>query len=155
MTYNIDLQITVENCYTPSRTKLEQWVTETLLPYKKEAEICIRLVNETESAFLNETYRKKTGPTNILSFPSEIPDDLPLKQSFLGDLVICPSVLENEAQQQNKSLEAHWAHIVIHGLLHLLGYDHVEEKPAEVMEGLEIQILKILGYPNPYEQQGE
>lgn len=151
MTYNIDLQITVENCYIPSRIKLEQWVTETLLPYKKEAEVCIRVVDETESAFLNETYRKKTGPTNILSFPSEIPDDIPLKQSFLGDLVICAAVLENEAQQQNKSLEAHWAHIVIHGLLHLLGYDHVEEKQAEVMEGLEIQVLKILGYPNPYE----
>ena len=98
---------------------------------------------------LNREWRGKDKPTNVLSFPFEAPPgvDIPL----LGDIIICAAVVEHEASEQGKALEAHWAHMVIHGTLHLLGYDHIEEGEAEEMEGLEIRLLAGLGYANPYE----
>ncbi len=114
-----------------------------------EAELSIRIVDEAESADLNHTYRHKSGPTNVLSFPCEVPDGVPL--DLLGDLVICAPVVAREAQAQGKASEAHWAHMVIHGVLHLRGYDHIDTAEAERMEALEIDILSRLGYPNPYE----
>ena len=113
------------------------------------AELSIRIVDEAESADLNHTYRHKSGPTNVLSFPCEVPDGVPL--DLLGDLVICAPVVAREAQAQGKASEAHWAHMVIHGVLHLRGYDHIDTAEAERMEALEIDILSRLGYPNPYE----
>ena len=106
-----------------------------------------RLVPTTN---FNQTYRNKSGPTNVLSFPCELPEGVP--NDWLGDLVICSAVVEREALEQGKSPAAHWAHMVVHGLLHLQGYDHVEESEAEVMEAKEIAILERLGYPNPYEE---
>ena len=115
------------------------------------AEVAIRIVDEAESAELNQTYRHKPGPTNVLSFPFQVPPGVP--SEYLGDLVICAGVVESEAAAQHKSPEAHWAHMVIHGMLHLRGYDHIDQREAEVMEAEEIAILGRLGFANPYEEE--
>ena len=109
----------------------------------------IRIVDEDESAQLNETYRHKVGATNVLSFPFEVPEGIEL--NLLGDLVVCAPVLAREAQEQNKPLMAHWAHIIIHGTLHLLGYDHIDDSDAREMEEKEIALLKTLSISNPYD----
>jgi probable rRNA maturation factor len=132
----------------PSAYYLQRWID--LVLKNKNKELTIRIVNEKESAELNSSYRHKAGSTNILSFPFDAPKNIQVP--CLGDLVICAPVLAKEAKQQHKVLLAHWAHIVIHGVLHLLGYDHIEESEAVVMEKLEIKLLKQLGYQNPYEQ---
>jgi probable rRNA maturation factor len=116
-----------------------------------EAELAIRIVDEAESATLNQTYRQKTGPTNVLGFPFEVPAGIP--NALLGDLVICAPVVEREAREQGKPPDAHWAHMVIHGVLHLRGYDHLDEAEAKRMEALEVEILARLEYPNPYETE--
>lgn len=116
---------------------------------REEAEIVIRVVDEEESADLNAQYRHKAGPTNVLSFPFEAPPGV--TSPILGDLVICAPVVEREAREQNKTLLAHWAHMVVHGLLHLQGYDHIVEDEALKMEAEEIAILSGLGFPDPYE----
>jgi len=108
---------------------------------------------EGESRELNHTYRGKDKPTNVLSFPFEAPPGIELP--LLGDLIICRQVVEQEAQEQEKTLEAHWAHMVIHGSLHLLGYDHIEDDEAEEMESLETEIMLALGYPDPYISEKE
>ncbi len=114
-----------------------------------DLELSIRVVDEREGAELNWMYRQKEGPTNVLSFSCDVPEGVPCR--LLGDLVICAPVVEREALEQGKPQEAHWAHLVIHGVLHLRGFDHVEEAEAEEMEAIEIKILQDLGYPNPYE----
>ncbi len=114
----------------------------------KEVEMTIRVVDEYESSQLNEKWRQRKGATNVLSFPFEPPPNIIIP--LLGDLVICAPLVIKEAQIQNKLLNAHWSHLVVHGTLHLFGYDHISKKPAQVMEDLEIQILSKLGYPNPY-----
>jgi len=111
--------------------------------------LSIRLVDEAESQQLNANYRNKDYPTNVLSFPCDLPPDVDL--NLLGDLVICVQVVEREAIEQQKSIQAHWAHMVVHGCLHLLGYDHINEAEAEDMESLETAILTELGFPAPYE----
>ena len=108
----------------------------------------MRLVDEAESHELNLTYRGKDKPTNVLSFPFEAPPGIELP--LLGDLIICRQVVEQEAKEQDKPLEAHWAHMVIHGSLHLLGYDHIIDEEAEEMDGLESEIMLALGYEDPY-----
>jgi probable rRNA maturation factor len=117
---------------------------------KPHAEVVIRIVDREESAALNSTYRGKTGPTNVLSFPFVVPEGVP--NDLLGDLVICAPVVEREAAEQGKPVEAHWAHMVVHGMLHLQGYDHIEEAEAEIMENREIAILRGLGMENPYRE---
>jgi probable rRNA maturation factor len=131
----------------PAEIEFEQWV-ETALRGMPAAILTIRIVDEAESAELNRQYRHKTGPTNVLSFPAEVPEavDLPL----LGDLVICAPLVASEAAEQGKPVMAHWAHLVIHGTLHLLGFDHIEAAEAEEMESLEVRLLRQLGLPNPY-----
>jgi probable rRNA maturation factor len=145
----IDIQRIFESPNQPTDTQLELWGNTALVKLEDDLELTIRIVDETESAQLNETYRHKQGATNILSFPFEVPDEVEL--NLLGDLVICASVLEREAIEQNKPLHHHWAHIVIHGVLHLLGYDHIDETDAEEMEAKEIELLQTLSIPNPYE----
>ena len=115
----------------------------------ESAEVSVRLVDSEEMAVLNETYRGKKGATNVLSFPADLPSDLPLP--LLGDIVICAPIVRDEAAQQGKSQNAHWAHMTVHGTLHLLGYDHMEEQEAEHMEALESTILNELKYACPYE----
>ncbi len=105
-------------------------------------------MDESEGRELNQQYRGKDYATNVLSFPFEAPPGVDL--GLLGDLVICAGVVEREAREQNKSREAHWAHLVIHGMLHLQGYDHQEPDEAETMENLEVHLLAELGFPDPY-----
>ena len=114
----------------------------------RDAELSIRLVDAAESQALNARYRQRNTPTNVLSFPADIPDyvELPL----LGDIVICAPVVAREAREQHKTQEAHWAHMLVHGTLHLLGYDHANDTDAAIMEDLETKILKQLHYPPPY-----
>jgi probable rRNA maturation factor len=133
----------------PDESSFKQWL-QPVLNRLSGAVLTIRLVDEDESAALNLQYRHKSGPTNVLSFPADLPEevDLPL----LGDLVICAPLVQAEASEQGKSVTAHWAHLVIHGTLHLLGYDHLEESEAVEMETLEAQFLKQLGFANPYRE---
>jgi probable rRNA maturation factor len=139
----------------PQRQEFERWLQQILPLFQQEAELTIRVVDELESQELNHQYRGKNKPTNVLSFPFEIPEHLPegVEIELLGDLIICAPVVEREAQEQNKALLAHWAHMTLHGCLHLLGYDHIEDKEAEEMESLEIEILQKMGFPNPYNDQ--
>ena len=133
----------------PTEADIHRWVSTALQAEKrKDAEMTVRIVDEAESAELNEQYRHKSGPTNVLSFPFECPPEVEL--DLLGDLVICAPVVEQEAQQQFKDEQAHWAHMVVHGTLHLLGYDHLQQDEAEKMESREISIMNELGYANPY-----
>jgi probable rRNA maturation factor len=147
------LHVDIENASSaldvPEEGQFRQWAEAAA---KREgAEVAIRIVDEAESAELNRTYRHKQGPTNVLSFPFEVPEDVP--NDLLGDLVICAAVVEREAREQLKSPAAHWAHMVVHGMLHLQGYDHIEDSEAEAMEAEEIAILATLGFPNPYEDE--
>lgn len=144
---DLDLQIATEVEGIPSADDFQQWV-ETALADHDGAQLTIRIVDEEEITELNRTYRDKDKPTNVLSFPFEAPADIELP--LLGDIIICAKVVQNEAAEQNKPLQAHWAHMVIHGCLHLLGHDHIENEEAELMEGLEISLLAALGYANPY-----
>ncbi|MFG0464903.1 rRNA maturation RNase YbeY [Pseudomonas putida] len=134
---------------TPDDAAFRRWCELALRHRSADSEMTIRLVDETEGRELNHTYRHKDYATNVLSFPADVPDDL-LDIPLLGDLVICVAVVEREAAEQGKSLEAHWAHLVIHGCLHLLGYDHIEDEEAEEMESLERELLAELGHPDPY-----
>ena len=145
----IDLQIACEQeTGLPTAQQIEQWATAAVQPQSDEVEMTVRIVDEAESHALNLNYRGKDRPTNVLSFPFECPDEVELP--LLGDLVICRQVVEREAQEQEKPLMAHWAHMVVHGSLHLLGYDHIEDAEAEEMESLEAQIMTGLGFADPY-----
>lgn len=145
----VDLQIATENLEgLPTEDQIVQWATAAVQPEGDEVEMTVRIVDEAESHELNLTYRGKDRPTNVLSFPFECPDEVELP--LLGDLVICRQVVEREAAEQGKPLMAHWAHMVVHGGLHLLGYDHIEDDEAEEMESLETQIMQGLGFDDPY-----
>ena len=149
MIRQIELQIASSQTDQPSRDQFEQWVGAALNDYAHPAEVVIRIVDGDESRSLNQTYRNQNKPTNVLSFPFEAPP--PVESDLLGDLVICEAIVFDEAAAQKKALSAHWAHMVIHGTLHLLGYDHQDEVQAEEMETLEIEVLAGLGYSNPYQ----
>ena len=145
----VDLQIATENIEgLPTEEQIAQWATAAVQPEGGEVEMTVRIVDEAESHELNLTYRGKDRPTNVLSFPFECPDQVELP--LLGDLVICRQVVEREAAEQEKPLMSHWAHMVVHGSLHLLGYDHIEDDEAEEMESLETQIMQGLGCDDPY-----
>ncbi|WP_407312571.1 rRNA maturation RNase YbeY [Pseudomonas sp. nanlin1] len=133
----------------PSDEAFRRWCELALRQRAADSEMTIRLVDETEARELNHTYRHKDYATNVLSFPADVPDDM-LDIPLLGDLVICSQVVAREALEQGKALEAHWAHLVIHGCLHLLGYDHIDDEEADEMEALERELLAELGYPDPY-----
>lgn len=147
----IDLQVVSKQQGLPSEADFKIWVVAALFEYKQAAELTIRLVDEAEGTALNEQYRKRSGPTNVLSFPFEAPEGVEL--DLLGDLVICAPVVMREAQEQEKTAQDHWAHLVVHGVLHLLGFDHIEASEAVEMESLEIKILKGLGISDPYKEQ--
>ena len=132
----------------PEPPSIRQWICSALGDQKPEAEISVRIVSATESAELNMRYRGKEGPTNVLSFPADIPDFV--ESSLLGDIVICAAIVRSEAAAQGKTIEAHWAHMLVHGTLHLLGHDHIEETEAKTMEALETRILVELNFPPPY-----
>ncbi|KTA84489.1 rRNA maturation RNase YbeY [Aeromonas salmonicida] len=149
MSVTLDLQLACADTDSlPGEAQLQGWLDGTILGFQEEAEVTVRIVDEAESRELNLTYRGKDKPTNVLSFPFEAPPGMELP--LLGDLVICRQVVEQEAAEQNKPLEAHWAHMVVHGSLHLLGYDHIEDDEAEEMEQLERDIMQELGFADPY-----
>jgi probable rRNA maturation factor len=131
----------------PAVSDFERWLA-VALESMAAAILTIRIVDEAESAELNQRYRQKSGATNVLSFPADLPDEVELP--LLGDLVICAPLVQSEALAQGKPVTAHWAHLVIHGSLHLLGYDHIEMAEAQEMESLETLLLQQLGFPDPY-----
>ena len=145
---DLDIQIATDITPLPSSADLQIWFAAALPSDKHDSEMTIRIVDIDESQTLNATYRNKDKPTNVLSFPADLPEevDIPL----LGDLVICAQIVSDEANAQDKTINAHWAHMVIHGTLHLLGYDHEDDDDALLMEDLEISLLDSLGFPNPY-----
>jgi probable rRNA maturation factor len=151
MKLDLDIDVAEGLEGVPEPGQFERWLSVTLSKVRadRDAEISIMVVSEAVSRELNHQYRSKDKPTNVLSFPADIPDYV--ESNLLGDLVICAPVVIREASEQNKPLEHHWAHLTIHGCLHLLGYDHIDEADAEVMEQLEIQLLAELDIPNPYE----
>ncbi|CEG56809.1 rRNA maturation RNase YbeY [Legionella fallonii] len=151
MTYHIDLQNATDTPLPLADGELISLAELALRDHQDDAELTIRLVNSDEMIFLNHTYRKQNKPTNVLAFPSSVPEHVELEYPLLGDIIICPEVLLAESQQLNKSLKEHWSLIVIHGVLHLLGYDHIKEDEASVMQSLEIKLLNELGYSNPYD----
>lgn len=148
MKLELDLQ-RASRARIPSATRFRRWVMAALRGRRARAEITIRVVTPAESRRLNARYRGKDKPTNVLSFACEAPSLL--KLPALGDLVICAQVVKREARQQGKPVEAHWAHMTVHGVLHLLGYDHQRKNEARHMEALEKTILAGLGHPDPYE----
>lgn len=150
MTAVIDYQLATQASQVPETAQLERWVTAVLEQHPQESrhEVTIRIVDADESQALNADYRGKHKPTNVLSFPFEAPPGIELP--LLGDLVICQNVVAQEAQQQHKPLMQHYAHMVIHGTLHLLGYDHIEDADAEAMEQLERRLLARFNIPDPY-----
>ena len=151
----VELQWGIEALTLPTQQQCEDWVQASLVgELANEAnEVAIRIVDAEESQTLNRDYRNIDKPTNVLSFEFEQPPglvDLGEALPYLGDLVICAEVVEQEATQQNKTLEAHWAHMIVHGTLHLQGYDHIEDDDAEEMESLEKEIMQGFGFADPY-----
>ncbi|MCG8037742.1 MAG: rRNA maturation RNase YbeY [Candidatus Thiodiazotropha taylori] len=141
-------RIAVASDGSPSDQQLAAWAEAALVESDEQVEMVIRIVDAPESQQLNRDYRGKDKPTNVLSFPFESPPEVPLP--LLGDLVICAPVVSTEARQQNKTLQAHWAHMVVHGTLHLQGYDHQDDQQAQLMEDKERQILQALNFSDPY-----
>ncbi len=158
MNFIVDVQYTQEISPSvegelPGPDDFQRWVGAALSGRREAGELTIRVVGEAESAELNQTYRHRSGPTNVLSFPSE--NSLYLDPPLLGDLVICAPLVAREAREQCIAAIDHWAHLTVHGTLHLLAYDHETAGDAEVMEGLEAEILIALGYTDPYAGEKE
>jgi probable rRNA maturation factor len=151
MTLIVDIQMASASEEAPDPQSIERWVSAAINNQRDSTELSIRIVDTEEGRALNEQFRGSTGATNVLSFPfeNESPEPLPL----IGDIVICAPVVRKEASDQNKTLNAHWAHMIIHGVLHLLGYDHQNETDANLMESLETEIMQGLGFPPPYSSQ--
>lgn len=147
MGINITVQFISAEPAIPTENELLHWAGS-VLGRSAAGEITIRITDEDESRALNSKWRNIDKPTNVLSFPLD--DTGNSSPGLIGDIVICAPVIRQEAVAQDKSLAAHWAHIIIHGILHLMGYDHVDEKDAEIMEAKETAILKDLGFPDPY-----
>ena len=146
----VDFQKVFEAPGVPPERAFQEWAR---LAWQGEdpCEVTVRIVGTEESQALNRQYRGKDKPTNVLYFPFEPPAGITVP--LAGDLVICAPVVEDEAREQRKSLDAHWAHMVVHGMLHLQGYDHIEDEDAEVMEALEVRLLAQLGFGNPYQAE--
>ena len=140
----------------PGDDQFQLWVDAALAGIGHPSTLAIRIVDEQEAQRLNRDYRNQDYATNVLSFPAELPAGLPaeITQSQLGDLLICAPVVAREAAEQARPETDHWAHLTIHGILHLLGYDHEQASEAGVMETLEIEILMKLGISNPYQANG-
>lgn len=150
MAYQIDIESNSQSEQLPTAAEFERWISAALRSQElEEAEVSLYIVDEGESQELNSQYRGKDYPTNVLSFPADIPEEVGVP--LLGDLVVCAPVVAREAQEQGKTLAAHWAHMVVHGSLHLLGFDHIDDAEADEMEALETKIITGLGYPAPYQ----
>lgn len=150
MNLDVEVQRAIVGEPLPSDNEFRNWATKAYLQIPSTS-VTIRIVDKKESQMLNGQYRQQPRPTNVLSFPLDLPDDV--GENFLGDIVVCAPVVNEEALSQQKSLYAHWAHMVVHAMLHLQGYDHEQDEAAVEMEALETQILQSLGYPDPYANQ--
>ncbi len=154
MNVTVEISNDCDTSWVPEDALCENWIQSILQAVQSETaySISLRFVQETVARELNSQYRGKQTATNVLSFPTDLPDSLSsqFEHAPLGDIVLCPELVEHEAEQQGKQLQAHWAHLLIHGVLHLLGYDHDTEDNANNMENLEIKALERLGFPNPY-----
>jgi len=139
----------------PAAASFRRWVAAALEGRILDADLAVRIVDEPEGRALNKHYRGKDAPTNVLSFPAERPPGLPKAAKFplLGDLVLCAPVIAREAKEQGKPLVAHYAHLTVHGTLHLLGWDHMNEVDAQAMEQLEREVLALLGIGDPYAER--
>ena len=160
----LDIQNPYEYKSIPSESELQQWVEAAIQGgyIEHDFSVVVRFVNEKEGLVLNQAYRHKKYATNVLSFPFEEPEFTTeilelnealsehLQQQHLGDIVLCEEVVKKESKEQNKRLVQHWAHLIVHGTLHLQGYDHLTDEEANLMEALEIRILENLGFNNPY-----
>lgn len=152
------LRVDIDNASgakVPTNAAIKQWISAAIDKHgansgtrRDKAELCVRITDADEIKMLNQQYSGKDYATNVLSFPADLPPEL--KLPHLGDIVICAEVVEREAREQNKTSAAHWAHMLVHGTLHLLGYDHIDDAEAEIMEALEIKILCELDFANPY-----
>ncbi len=146
----LDLQVASQSSSIPDAASIQLWLDKVYSAQGlKQQEITIRIVDESESQQLNLAYRGKDTPTNVLSFPFEAP--VGIEVDLLGDLVVCAPVVEREAQQQNKPILHHWAHMIVHGTLHLLGHDHIKDEEAVQMESLEVELLSQLSIDDPYQ----
>jgi probable rRNA maturation factor len=150
MNYYIDIQNVTDTSLPVSDEVLTEWASLTIRSFMPSAELTLRFVDSQTITELNTTYRKQNKATNVLAFPSFLPKDIILDEPLLGDIIICPEVLDDESKLLNKPLISHWAHIVIHGILHLLGYDHIKPEDEKIMQLHEITLLAKLGYANPY-----
>ena len=148
-TLEIGIQRATTSKTTPADEEFQKWVKAALSGIRNEAVLAIRIVDSEEGQQINRRYRDKDYTTNVLSFPADLPTGIADAQ--LGDLLICAPVVANEAREQGKRETDHWAHLTVHGVLHLLGYDHENDADAGVMESLEIKILNGLGISNPYQ----
>ena len=154
MTYKINIQNAVEENIGILNKTLINWAKLTLAAQVKHAELTIRFVDNDEIQELNTIYRKQNKPTNVLAFPVTLPPGIKLKHRLLGDIIIAPNIVVKESTELNKSYEEHMALMVIHGVLHLLGYDHIDDSDAQIMQRIEITLLNNLGYANPYPEEG-
>jgi len=143
----VELQNAASDYTVPDESLFQSWASA-IETSQYDQIVALRIVDEKEISELNALYRKKQGATNVLSFPAELHKDVDIP--FIGDVVICAAVVIKEAQQQSKSEQSHWAHMMVHGILHLQGYDHEDDNDAEQMESKEIQIMSKLGFDNPY-----
>lgn len=156
MNTELDLQLAVE-ADTPSEQDVQTWV-DLANEQQQPASVCLRICSRDEIQALNKTYRQKDKPTNVLSFAYTLESDSLTHEDeppHLGDIIICDEVVAQEASEQHKSKHNHYAHMVIHGMLHLQGYDHIQDDEARIMEAREIDLLKTLGIKNPYEEHNE
>ena len=152
----LDIQHATQKPIDITDEQILKWCELTLKDAMDAAELTIRLADIDEIMQLNNTYRKQNKPTNVLAFPANLPDNIDLDTPLLGDIIICPDVVYEESRQFNKSIESHFALMVIHGVLHLLGYDHINDDDAVVMQTKEINILNEIGFANPYlEEENE
>ena len=145
MTVLVDIQRAVTRVASPSAAQIRHWAEEALTDEPDDVELVIRIVDEDEGRALNARWRKQDKATNVLSFPCQTP-----VKHLLGDVVICADIVEKEAAQQKKPMEAHWAHMIVHGILHLQGHDHIADDEARIMGKLERRIMDRLGFPDPY-----
>ncbi|MFP5383487.1 MAG: rRNA maturation RNase YbeY [Gammaproteobacteria bacterium] len=154
----LDVQQHSRAAHIPPKSLLARWISATLagrVDGKQPVELTLRIAGPTEMRTLNREYRGKDYATNVLSFPFDMPADVELPVRVLGDIVLCAQTVQREARAQGKDTGAHWAHLVVHGVLHLLGMDHMNERDAARMESVEIAVLQTLGFPDPYETQPE
>lgn len=155
---HLDLQLKSRAAHIPSARLLTRWINAALagrVDAGRPVELTLRIVGPTEMRTLNREYRDKDYATNVLSFPFDMPADVELPVRVLGDIVLCAQTVQREAREQEKDIRAHWAHLVVHGVLHLLGLDHMNKRDAARMEGVEIAVLSALGIPDPYQPQPE